>query len=227
MPNYVSTPNGVRYGLQMGVPAYSAGSFNSSVANARMFVTSSAVATNVVTLGVSMQEGNIPAVGQTAYVTGTSNGSASLNKPAGVTLTGVSITASTGIGTITYAQTTTNFLTSVDGGLVIVPVQEVGDTLASNTKYLQFAVPSPTGNGGTGVETLTWSTVVTGSPSPVTINLQASIVDIDSEYATLDSSSNTTGETRYIAATAFNFFRITTGTITGGTTPTLIAKLLV
>lgn len=226
MPAYQTVPNGVRYGLQMGVPAYSAGSFASGVANTRMFVTASAVTSNVVTLSVSMQEGNVPAVGATAYVTGTSNGSATLNKPSGVALTAVTLNAA-GVGTITYALTTTSFATTPDGGLVIVPQVEVGDTLTSNTKYLQFAVPSPTGNGGTGVETLTWSTVVTGSPSPVTINLQASIVDIDSEYATLDSSSNTTGETRYIAATAFNFFRITTGTITGGTTPTLVAKLLV
>lgn len=226
MPAYVSAPNGVRQALQMGIPAYSAGSFASGQANTRMYVTASAVTSNVVTLSVTTVEGNVPAVGATAYVTGTSNGSATLNKPAGVALTGVTLNAA-GVGTITYALTTTNFATTADGGLVIVPTQEVGDSLTSNTKYLQFGVPSPVGVGGTSVETLTWSTVISGSPSPVTINLQASIVDIDSEYATLDTSTNTTGETRYIAATAFNFFRITTGTITGGSNPTLIAKLLV
>lgn len=226
MPSFVTAPNASRQGLQMGIPAYSAGSFSSGTANTRLFVTSSAVASNVVTLGVILQEGNVPAVGATAYVTGTSNGSASLNKPSGVTLTGVTLD-STGTGTITYAQTTSNLPTSPDGGLVVVAVVEVGDTLASNTKYLQFAVPSPIGGGGTGVETLTWSTVVGGSPAAVTVNLQASIVDIDSQYATLDSSSSTTGETRYVAATDFNFFRITTGTITGGTNPTLVAKLLI
>ena len=227
MPSYVSAPNGVRSALQMGIPAYSAGSFNSSVANARMYVTASQVVSNVVTLFVVMQEGNIPTVGQTAYVTGTSNGSASLNQPTGVTLTGVSITASTGVGSITYAQTTTAFAKATDGGLVIVPTQEVGDTLASNTKYLQFAVPSPIGETAGVTNTVTWSTVIAGGPSPATINLQGSIVDIDSEYATLDSSTNTTGETRYISNVAFNFYRITSGTITGGTSPTLIAKILI
>lgn len=226
MPAYVSAPNGAKYGLQMGVPAYSAGSFASGVANTRMFVTGASLTSNVVTLSVILQEGNVPAVGATAYITGTTVGTASLNKPAGVALTAVTLNPA-GTGTITYALTAANFAQISDGGLVIVPQVEVGDSLTSNTKYLQFAVPSPVGVGGTSVETLTWSTVVTGSPNPVTINLQASIVDIDSEYATLDSSSNTTGETRYIAATAFNFFRITTGTITGGTTPTLVAKLLV
>lgn len=226
MPAYVTSPNAPRSGLQMGVPAYSAGSFASGVANTRMFVTSAAVSSNVVSLGVILQEGNIPSVGATAYITGTSQGSASLNKPNGVALTGVTLDG-TGTGTITYALTTSDLATIADGGLVIVPQVEVGDSLTSNTKYLQFAVPSPIGGGGTGVETLTWSTVVTGSPSPVTINLQASVVDIDSQYATLDSSTNTTGETRYVAATDFNFFRITTGTITGGTSPTLVAKLLI
>src|ERR1700677_1045938 len=114
MPAYVVNPNGAKYGLQMGVPAYSAGSFSSSTANARMYVTASQVVSNVVTLFVVMQEGNIPAVGQTAYVTGTSNGSTSLNQPTGVALTGVTIVAATGVGTITYAETTTAFAKATD-----------------------------------------------------------------------------------------------------------------
>jgi hypothetical protein len=226
MVAYQTAPNGVRYGLQMGVPAYSAGSLATGVANTKMFVTSSAVASNVVTLGVSMQEGNTPAVGATAYITGTSNGSAALNKPAGVVLTGVTLN-NAGVGTITYALTTTNFATTPDGGLVIVPQVEVGDALTANTSFQQFAVPAPIGGGGGRTGTITWSTVVSGAPATILVNLQASIVDIDSQYATLDSSSNTTGETRYIAQQDFNFFRIRVTTLTGGTSPTLVAKLLV
>lgn len=226
MPAYQTAPNGAKYGLQMGVPAYSAGSLGSQ-ANSKMFVTSAAVASNVVTLGVIMQAGNIPAVGATAYVTGTTQGSASLNKATGVTLTGVTITAATGVGTITYSQTTTDLATTKDGGLVIVPVQEVGDALAANTSFLQFAVPAPIGGGGGRTGTITWSTVVGGAPATILVNLQASIVDIDGQYATLDSSSSATGETRYIAQQDFNFFRIRVTTLTGGTSPTLVAKLLV
>lgn len=226
MPAYQTAPNGAKYGLQMGVPAYSAGSLATGVANTRMFVTSAAVAANVVTLGVILQEGNVPAVGATAYITGTTQGSATLNKPAGVALTGVTLD-STGTGTITYALTTTSFATLADGGLVIVPVQEVGDALAANTSFLQFAVPAPIGGGGGRTGTITWSTVVSGAPATILVNLQASIVDIDGQYATLDSSSSATGETRYIAQQDFNFFRIRVTTLTGGTSPTLVAKLLV
>ena len=209
----------------MGVPAYSAGSFASGIANTRMFVTSAAVASNVVTLGVVLQEGNIPAVGATAYITGTSQGSASLNKPNGVALTGVTLDG-TGTGTITYALTTTNLTQIADGGLVIVPQVEQGDALTSNTKYLQFAVPSPIGGGGTGVETLSWSTVIGGSPSGVQVFLDGSLVDVDSQYAQLDSSTSTSGETRYIANINLNFYRLRSGTITGGSSPTLVGKLL-
>jgi hypothetical protein len=226
VPSYITSPQGVRSFLQPGIPGYSAGSFASGVANARMYVTASQVVSNVVTLFVQVVEGNIPASGATAYVTGTSNGSTTLNQPTGVTLTGVTITASTGAGTITYSETTTAFAKATDGGQVIVPTQEVGDTLATSTKYLQFSVPQPIDYPVSG-RTVSWSTVVGGAPSPVTINLQGSLVDQDSQYSTLDSSSNTTGETRYITGVDLPFLRITTGTITGGTGPTLVAKILI
>lgn len=225
MPSYVTAPNGVRQFLQPGIPGYAAGSFNSSVANSRLFVTASQVSSNVVTLFVVAQEGNVPAVGATAYVTGTQNGSTSLNKPAGVALTGVTLD-STGTGTITYALTTSDLAKTPDGGLVIVPTVEVGDALTSNTKYLQFSVPQPINYPVSG-RTVSWSTVVSGGPSPVTINLQGALVDVDSEYSTLDSSNNTTGETRYITGIDLPFLRITAGTITGGTSPTLVAKILI
>jgi hypothetical protein len=226
MPPFVTAPNAIRSFLQPGIPGYSAGSFNSSVANAKMFVTASQVVANVVTLFVTMQEGNIPAVGQTAYVTGTSNGSTSLNQPTGVALTGVSITSTTGVGTITYAETTTAFAKATDGGLVIVPTVEVGDTLASSTKYLQFSVPQPINYPSSG-RTVSWSTVIGGAPSGVTINLQGALVDVDSQYSTLDSSTNTTGETRYTVGVDLPFLRLTSGTITGGTSPTLVGKILI
>src|SRR5262249_55521296 len=103
---------------------------------------------------------------------------------------------------------------------------ETGDTLASNTKYLQFSVPQPVNYPVSG-RTVTWSTVISGGPSPATVNLEGSLVDIDSQYATLDTSTSTTGETRYLTDVDLPFLRITSGTITGGTSPTLVAKILV
>lgn len=209
-----------------GQPFYSAGSFKTSNPGTRMQVTASAVASNVVTLTVTVLEGNIPAVGDTVYVTGTQNNAGALNSTAGVTLTAVNINATTGQGTIAYAATTANLATTADTGLVLDPPAEVGDSLTSNAKFAQVAVQEP-GGLTTNNKTVTWSTVIGGSPSGVTINLQASLVDIDSEYSTLDSSTNTSGETRAAANVNFPFYRLTSGTITGGSSPTLVGKILI
>lgn len=212
--------------ILFGRPFYSAGSFNFANPGTRMQVTKSAVASNVVTLTVTVLEGNIPAIGDTVYVTGTQNNAGALNSTSGVVLTGVNISTITGQGTITYAATTANLATTADTGLVLDPPAEVGDSLTSNAKFAQVAVPQ-TSDFNTNNKTVTWSTVIGGSPSGVTINLQAALVDIDSEYSTLDSSTNTTGETRAAANANFPFYRITAGTITGGTNPSLVGKILV
>lgn len=227
MPAYKTPTNPGAVPLAIfGKPFYSAGSFNSANPGARMQVTASAVASNVVTLTVTVLEGNIPAVGDTVYVTGTQNNAGALNSTAGVTLTAVNISTTTGQGTISYAATTANLSTTADTGLVQDPPAEVGDSLTTNAKFAQVAVQEP-GGSNTNQKTVTWSTVIGGSPSGVTINLQASMVDIDSQYETLDSSTNTSGETRAYIGANFPFYRITAGTITGGSSPSLVGKILV
>jgi hypothetical protein len=88
----------------------------------------------------------------------------------------------------------------------------------------QFAIPSFTGlpDGGTSVR---WQTVFGTAPTAVSIALQGSMADIDSEYQTIDTTTNTAGEARTVTAVQAKFLRIKFTSSTGGSG--LTAKLLV
>src|SRR5712692_987365 len=140
MPLWTNRPDLPIQSMTPGVPVYSAGS-RASDPNTRMAITKSAVSGNVVTLTVQIIEGPVPASGSTAYITGTQNNAGALNFPNGVALTGVSISSSTGAGTITYADTTGDLAATADSGIVIVTVPEVSEALVTNQAYRAFAVP--------------------------------------------------------------------------------------
>ncbi len=88
----------------------------------------------------------------------------------------------------------------------------------------QFAIPSFTGlpDGGTSVR---WQTIFGTAPTAVSIALQGAMADIDSEYQTIDSTTNTAGEARTVTAVQAKFLRIKFTSSTGGSG--LTAKLLV
>lgn len=88
----------------------------------------------------------------------------------------------------------------------------------------QFAIPSFTGlpDGGTSVR---WQTIFGSAPTAVSIALQGAMADIDSEYQTIDSTTNTAGEARTVTAVQAKFLRIKFTSSTGGSG--LTAKLLV
>jgi hypothetical protein len=88
----------------------------------------------------------------------------------------------------------------------------------------QFAIPSFTGlpDGGTSVR---WQTIFGTAPTAVSIALQGAMADVDSEYQTIDTTTNTAGEARTVTAVQAKFLRIKFTSSTGGTG--LTAKLLV
>lgn len=219
MPPFITNPNTPRRGFTGGLPFYSAGSFAFGQANTRFYVTSVAVASNVVTLGVKLVEGNIPAVGNLITVSGTVAGGSAVNVT-NVALASVTITASTGVGTVTYAATTANLTTTNDGGQAIVPVAEVGETLTAS-KYQQMVLDPVTGYG----ITYSWSTP--SAPATIALQLEAAINDNDPEYTIVGTSQTTTSGT--VIATVpelCRFARINVTATTGGSSPTIIAKML-
>jgi hypothetical protein len=203
-----------------GPPAYAFGSKSLSVPSTRMLVTQSAVSSNVVTLTVKVVEGNIPLVNQTIFVYATANNSGAFNTSTGATITAVNITASTGVGTVSYAVTTANLTATADVGYAIVPVVEVSEAL-SVKKSQQFAL------SGYGVS---WAYTCPSAPSTISIQLEGAINDSDSEYTIIGSAQTATSGYTEVFATLpenVNFVRLNITATTGGTSPTIIAKIQV
>ena len=217
MPPYITAPPYItpRRGITAGLPSYSFGSFPLGVSPARMYVTTVAVAANVVTLGVKMVEGNIPAVGAQVSVFGTVVGGATVNA-ANVSLASVTITPATGVGTITYSLTLANLSTTPDGGQVFVLAQDVGETTAV-AKGQQFALAP---DGGYGL-TVVWACTA----ATVALQLEGSVDDVDAQYAIIGTSQTTlTGSVLAQVPTDVRFVRVNTTAFTGGP-GTLWAKI--
>ena len=209
MPPFVSAPPYItpRRGITAGLPSYSFGSFPLGVSPARMYVTTVAVAANVVTLGVKMVEGNIPAVGAQVSVTGTVVGGATVNA-ANVSLASVTITPATGVGTITYTAVAANLSTTPDGGQVVQIPVDVGETTAV-AKGLQFALDPA---GGYGL-TFVWGS----SAATIALQLEGAIDDVDAQYAIIVSSQTTlSGSVVAQVPNNVRFVRVNTTAFTGG-----------
>lgn len=222
MPTYFFyPPNSPNPLLLPGVNGFLQGYLNVNQPMARMAVTSVAVASNVVTIGVKMLEGNHPTTGALITVAGTSTDSGVANVN-GQPLLSATFNLATGTGTVSYAATGSNQATTADNGMAYVPVQEVGEGLVAKTT-IAFAIPSVGGHNDNGL-TLTWSTSYPVAPSGVTVQLQAAMFDQDSQYAVLDTSTNVNGEIRAITLTRYRFVRAKISGVSG-TNPTVVIKI--
>jgi hypothetical protein len=79
----------------------------------------------------------------------------------------------------------------------------------------QFALPSYAGFPENG-RAVRWQTIFGTAPSAVSVVLQTAMVDSDAQYATVDTSTLTTGESRTITGVRGNFVRAKVSSITGG-----------
>jgi hypothetical protein len=226
MPPYDPTPfanNNPVLMLIPGNPAYAYGSKNTLRPIGRLAVTSVAIASNVATVGVKQIEGNIPAVGDLITVTDTTtdSGAANVNN---IALTAVSINATTGIGTITYPATGTNQATTADVGMAFAQVPEVGETLVVG-KSRAMAIQNTKGQG----YGISWAYTCPSAPSTIAIQLEGAINENDAEYAIIGTSQTTTSGYNEITATVpelVNFVRLHVTATTGGSSPTLVGKIL-
>jgi hypothetical protein len=88
----------------------------------------------------------------------------------------------------------------------------------------QFAVPSYAGQPDTGTA-VRWQTLFGTAPTAVSLVLQGAMADVDTEYQTIDTTTNTAGEARTVTGVQTKFLRIKFNSSTGGTG--LTAKLMV
>lgn len=79
----------------------------------------------------------------------------------------------------------------------------------------QFALPSYAGFPENG-RTLRWQTLFGSAPTAVNIVLQTALNDVDAQYATIDTSTVTAGESRTVTGVRANFVRAKVTSITGG-----------
>jgi len=225
MPAYVNSPFVKPILLQKGVPAYLWGSFNSHQGNTRAFVSNVALTTNVATVTVQIVSGEIPTVGSQISIiqTQTSSGVFNVNR---ATITAVSINASTGQGTISFALTNANIASTADTGTVEVEVPEVGEALAAGAS-IACAIQAPDGDSQFTVPCAVTFPVM---PTGATIVLQRAIRDVNSEYTTIGNaavvaaSAFTTGPVSEFTLERGYVYRFLNSGVTG-TSPTIVAKI--
>jgi hypothetical protein len=222
VPSYSASPfqpNPVL--LLAGQPGYAFGSFAEHSPDVRMQVTTTARTGGTATVGVKIIEGAIPAVGSLISIIGTTQGAGAFNVT-NIAITAVSIDSVLGTGTVQFVLAGGTIASAADFGTAMVPTQEVGEAL-TNTASQSFAVPEPTGRN-TNEKTVTWSTSYPTAPATVSMLLQGSLFDIDSQYQTIDTSTNTAGEERVSTLTHYRFFRLKATNVTGAS-PTCIGKI--
>ena len=214
MPPYNASPGTntpVRLALE-GQINVAFGTPNNNLPTARLIISNVAATGGTATLTVQVVEGNIPAIGQLVTVKGTSLGAGALNVT-NAAITGVSIDAKTGKGTITFASGAT-ISSAADTGTAYVPPGEVLPEALANGASQAFAVQVATGENDN-QKTITWSTSFGTAPAGITVALQISNVDLDAAYVTIDSSNLTTGDTRFYVGVAPRFVRFLISGISG------------
>jgi hypothetical protein len=235
MPAWTNDPVNAIQSLTPGVPAYSAGSLRKGPVG-RFIITQTAVATNVVTLTGSLVEGYIPSIGDLIFVHATARDAGGLNTSTGIAIASVTIAAATGIGTITYAKTASDLATAADPGYAEILPAEIAETLNFSTAYQAFAVPhNVAGVGANPSFTLTVS--FPSAPGAIKASLQGAMRNVDAEFVNLikdvtaAGTYSDSGAPAQEAATgqfwpgAWNFVRYADTGSSGGSSPTVIAKI--
>jgi len=79
----------------------------------------------------------------------------------------------------------------------------------------QFALPNYSGFPENG-RTIRWQTIFGTAPTSVSVALQSAMNDVDAQYATIDTSTATSGEARSVSGVRGNFVRAKVSAISGG-----------
>lgn len=95
-------------------------------------------------------------------------------------------------------------------------------TSTSDTKGTAYALPSNWASMG---RALVWQSVMDGSPSAISLQLQGAINNVEAEFAVLDSSTVVTGEMRHVSPLNIRFVRVRQVSRTGGTSVTVTVMI--
>lgn len=244
MPTYVAPfkyAAGQKTVAVSGTPIYFYGSLNQDQQDTLAQVTSVACASNVATIGVTIQQGNIPIVGNLIWVSGTTSASGAYNV-SGVAIASVTaVDASLGTYTLTYACTTADLTTTADAGKALIPVQEVAEAVAANTsvaiyvpsqepvdngaRTITVAVEFPTIQATTGAATVKLYTAINNTGAlPGAAGSEWTPMGTDGTVGTLAAGAATKSGLTTFTTPAGRWFCLQTTAVTG--TNTVIAKML-
>lgn len=229
MPAYVNAPFNPAQLLVKGQPTYLFGSLNQHQGDTVFFVTNVALATNVATVTVQITAGEIPTVGSLISIrqTQTSSGLFNVNR---AIITAVSITASTGAGTITFALTNANVASVADTGSGVVEVPEVGETLAAGAS-IACVIQAPDGDSQF---TLPVAVTFPGGvlPTAVTVTLQVALHNVNGEFTNVASAVVTVAGSAYTAGPVIQvtlqrgyFYRVIVSGLTIGSATGVVVKV--
>jgi hypothetical protein len=229
MPSYNNTPFALAPKLlTAGWPEFLLGSFPTDVSPTRFQVTNVALASNVATVSGYVREGNIPTAGSLISIQGTATASGAFNV-SNATITGVTIDATSGIGTITFTVTHADVATVADSGLAIVPQPVKYEALANGSSIP--AVPPANDPNTDAARTFTAQVYFASLPTTATVTVQGSLTNNDADYqnigtvATVVSGGVTLSQAQF-QLTNERFLRFNVSSVTGGTSPTIAAAIL-
>lgn len=229
MPSYISSPFRPPVTLLVaGTPSYLWGKYNDKTGDTFGYVQSNSAVTTTGTLVFRIVSGNVPVVGAKISVVGCGN-SSNFNVTS-ATLLSVSCTDA-GIATVSYAISSTTQASTPDSGEVLIPQPEIGEALAAGASA---PVALASINAILNQEHVVTAVVSFPSiPTSVVVTLQQAVIDLDSEYADVATVVTVTGGAITAAGSQITvdpvmgrFLRFKNGTVTGGTLPTIVAKLI-
>ncbi len=216
-----------------GLPAYAFGSFDYNQPPMVATITNVALTSNVATVTMTIKEGNIPNTRQLVSVK-SDNTIFNVDSSA---ITGVSFTAATGVGTITYAVTHADVASVAATGQASAPVAPTTDVFA-NGASVPICIQDNTGPEEG--RTLRATIRIPSLPSAGVVKIQTCVGDpsIASDYidlgtvATVTGSALTGGTSNNTVAAVFtnvnaNFVRFIISGTSGGSSPTLYASVTI
>lgn len=219
-------------------PAYFFGSLPVDTDDTYMRVTSVAVLSNVATVVGTIFRGNIPAVGNLISIQGTTSNGGIFNVKAAA-IVSFSGTPSTGVYSITFALTNANIGTTADSGMALIPIAETSEVAANGTSVAIY-VPSNELRD-LGQRSITVATTFPSLPTAAVVTLYTAVSNTDnpSEWTsmgavatvvggsvTVPTGASTNGGVATFATPAGRFFRLVVSGVSGGTSPTIIAKMI-
>lgn len=217
-------------------PAYFFGNLPVDTQDTQARITNLALTSNVATITATIYQGNIPVVGNLISVLGASNSAFNVSAAAITVITG---TPSTGVYQISYAVTHADIATGAGSGMAIVPIAETSEALANGTSVAIY-IPSnelrDLGQRSVTVATtfpslptaavVTLYTAIDNSDNPVEWTSMGAVATVVGGSVTVPTGSSPNGGVATFSTPAGRFVRLVVSGASGGTSPTVIAKMI-